>query len=33
LGEDDGDTEYRGEFTENPFALGIERRFCYAINL
>lgn len=33
LGEDDGDTEYRGDFTENHFALGIERRFCYASSL
>lgn len=33
LGEDVGDAEYRGKFTENPFGLGIERRFYYASNL
>lgn len=32
IGEEYDDTEYRGVFFDNPFELGVERRFCYNVN-
>ena len=32
IGEDVHDYEEYGDFFDNPFGLGIERRFCYDVN-